>query len=220
MPPWLRPVAAWLGLPWRDRWRWLRRKLRDALPGVERIQSADRAILESELVGYAADPALRALLFVGCEWYTRHYETLFDPDRARFRTIDIDPGRARHGATGHVVAPLQEVAAHLAAASVDVIVCNGVYGFGIYERAELARAFAASREVLRPGGAMLLGWNDVPALAPFDPLDVALAAGFARDPERGDGWRVRTDTPTRHTFDFYVVAAPALCENRRDDSAG
>ena len=219
IPPWLRPLAAWLGLPWRDRWRWLKRKLRETLPGVERIQSADRAALEGELLRYAGDPALRALLFVGCEWYTRHYEALFDPERSRFRTIDIDPRRARHGAARHVVAPLQEVAAHLEPASGDVIVCNGVYGFGIYDRDELGRAFAASRAVLRPGGALLLGWNDVPALAPFDPFDVALAAGFARDPARGAGWRVRTDTPTRHTFDFYVVAAPPLCENRSADSA-
>jgi hypothetical protein len=54
-----------------------------------------------------------------------------------------------------------------------------------------------------------LGWNDVPALAPFDPVEVAVAAGFARDPARGDAWRLRTDTPTRHTFDSYVrVALP------------
>jgi hypothetical protein len=216
----LRPLAAWLGLPWPERWRWLKRKLRETLPGVERIQTADRAVLEAELLGYAADPALRALLFVGCEWYTRHYEGLFDPERSRFRTIDIDPRRARHGASRHVVAPLQDVAAHLAPASLDVLVCNGVYGFGIYDRGELARALAASRVVLRPGGALLLGWNAVPALAPFDPLDVALAAGFARDPARGAGWRVRTDTPTRHTFDFYVRAEPPLCENRAADRAG
>ena len=219
MAPWLRPLAAWYGLPWRERWRWLKRKLRDALPGVERIQSADRSVLEAELRGYAADPALQALLFVGCEWYTRHYEAMFDPQRARFRTIDIDPRRARHGAASHVVAPLQDVSAHLAPASLDVVVCNGVYGFGIYDRGELERAFAASCAVLRPGGTMLLGWNDVPALAPFDPLDVALAAGFVRDPARGAGWRVRTDTPTRHTFDFYVRADPLLCENRRADPA-
>jgi len=203
-----RPVAAWLGLPWPERWRWLKRKLRESLPGASRIESADRTLLEQELLaGYAADPALGTLLFVGCEWYTRHYAALFDPDRGRFRTIDIDPAKARHGAAGHIVAPLQDAAAHLAPASVDVIVCNGVYGFGIDERGELARAFAASHAVLRPGGALLLGWNDVPALAPFDPSEVALAAGFERDPARGPGWRVRTDTPSRHTFDFYLRAS-------------
>ena len=176
--------------------------------------------LEAELAAYAADPALDVLLFVGCEWYTRHYQALFDPGRSRFRTIDIDPRRARYGASIHIVAPLQEVAAHVDAASVDVLVCNGVYGFGIYERGELERAFDASRVVLRPGGVLLLGWNDVPALAPFDPLPVALAAGFVLDPSRGPGWRVRTDTPTRHTFDYYVRADAVLCQNGRADASG
>ncbi|MGZ8259589.1 MAG: hypothetical protein ACXWUL_03445 [Caldimonas sp.] len=203
----MRPIAAWLELPWRERWRWLKRKLRDALPGAERIRSPDRALLETEILpGYAADPRLRALLFVGCDWYTRGYEALFAPDRSRFRTIDVDPRQARHGGAQHIVAALQDVAAHVAAASVDVVVCNGVYGFGIYERRELERAFVACCLVLRPGGALVLGWNDVAALAPFDPLEVALATGLVRDPARGAGWRVRTDTPTRHTFDHYVRA--------------
>ena len=92
------------------------------------------------------------------------------------------------------------------AASVDGVVCNGVYGFGIYERDELAKALRASYSVLRPGGTVVLGWNDVAAFAPFDPLDVALAAGFVRDATLLGAWRVRTDTPTRHTFDTYIRA--------------
>lgn len=200
-----RPLAAWLDLPWRERFRWLGRKAGEALPGTRRIASADRALLENRfLAGWAADPAIRSLLFVGCEWYTHEYAAMFGPERSRFRTIDVDPTKARYGAAGHLVAPLQDVAGHVAPASVDVVVCNGVYGWGIDDRDELARAFAASHRVLRAGGTLLLGWNDVPALAPFDPSEVAFAAGFAADERAGDGWRVRTDTPTRHTFDLYV----------------
>ena len=77
--------------------------------------------------------------------------------------------------------------------SIDVIVANGVYGFGIDDRAALGAAFAAARLVLRPGGTLVLGWNDVPALAPFDPEAVAGEAGFerstrqsARAPAHGD----------------------------------
>ena len=153
----------------------------------------------------AADASLRSLLFVGCEWYTRDYAALFEPTSERFRTIDIDAKKARHGHVGHIVAPLQEVASHLAQASVDVVVCNGVYGFGIDTRHELRRALVAMHTILRPGGTLLLGWNDVPVLAPFDPCALALEVGFERAERSVLGeWRVRTDTPTRHTFDSYV----------------
>jgi len=200
-----RAVAAWLGLPWRARWRWVGRKVGEWSRGADRIDSPDRVILERQILpAFAADGSLRSLLFVGCERYTRHYAAMFAPASERFRTLDIDPRRARFGNTGHVVAALQDVDRHLLAASVDGVVCNGVYGFGIYERDELAKALRASFAVLRPGGIFVLGWNDVPAFAPFDPCEVALAAGFVRDARLLGEWRVRTDTPTRHTFDTYV----------------
>jgi len=204
-----RGLAAWLDLPWRARWRWLGRKVGELFRGGNRIDSPDRVILERQVLpAFAADPALRSLLFVGCGRYTRHYATLFAPATGRFRTLDIDPRRARFGHTGHLVAALQDVARHLAPASVDAIVCNGVYGFGIYDRDELAKALGASCTVLRPGGSFVLGWNDVPAFAPFDPLETALAAGFVRDATLLGAWRVGTDTPTRHTFDTYVRERP------------
>lgn len=200
-----RGIAAWLGLPWRARWRWAGRKLGELIRGGDRIDTPDRVILERRLLpAFAADASLRSLLFVGCERYTRHYAALFAPATERFRTLDIDPRRARFGNRGHVVASLQDVARHLPAGSVDVVVCNGVYGFGIYERDKLAKALRASCGVLRPGGTFVLGWNDVAAFAPFDPLEVALAAGFVREASLLGAWRLATDPPTRHTFDIYV----------------
>lgn len=201
-----RPLRAWYGLSGLARWRWLARKLRELLLRSPRLESADRTVLEQQLLtAYAADPALRSLLFVGCDWYTQRYPALFEPDRSRFRTIDIDPRKARFGAAGHVVAPLQEVVEHFAPGSIDVVVCNGVYGFGINDRAEMSLALRATRQILRDGGSLLLGWNDVAAFAPFDPHEVAVAAGFSPAQASPLGaWRVRVDTPTRHTFDFYV----------------
>ena len=202
-----RAVAAWVGLPWHGRWQWLSRKAGELLRGGNRIETPDRVILERfVLPTLAADASLRSLLFVGCERYTRHYAALFVPASERFRTLDIDPRRARYGNAGHLVAALQDVAEHLAPASVDAVVCNGVYGFGIYDRDELAKALRASCAVLRPAGRLVLGWNDVPAFAPFDPLEVALGAGFIRDTTLLGSWRVVTDTPTRHTFDTYIRA--------------
>ena len=201
-----KPLRAWLGLPLRQQVRYAVRKVRDVLPGMARIRSADRRLLEETLLpGYAADPTLRTLIFVGCDWYTRHYVELFAPRRERFCTVEIDPGRARFGAPRHVVAPMQEIGRHFAAGSVDAVVANGIYGWGIDDRAGLGVAFAAAHEVLRPGGTLVLGWNDVAALAPFDPAAVAGEVGFTRSTANPLGaWRTPTDTPLRHTFDVYA----------------
>ena len=198
-------LRAWLALPWRQQLSYLKRKLRDTMPGTTRIRSADRLLLEEKLLcGYAADASLRTLLFVGCDWYTRDYAGLFAPRMERFRTLDVDPAKARFGSAGHVVALMQDIDRHFAPGSVDAIVANGVYGFGLDDRAALARAFAAALQVLRPHGTMVLGWNAVPALAPFDPAPVALEAGFARSTRSPLGCaRLATDTPLRHTFDTY-----------------
>jgi len=200
-----KPLRAWLGLPLRQQLAYAGRKLFDVLPGRSAIRSADRRLLEETVLpGYAADSTLRSLLFVGCDWYTRDYAELFAPTRERFRTIDIDPAKARFGAPGHVVGPMQEIGRHFRPGSVDVVVANGIYGFGIDERAALRVALAAAHAVLRSGGTLVLGWNDVPALAPFDPADLAGEVGFSRSTVNPLGaWRTLTETPLRHTFDVY-----------------
>ena len=209
-----KPLRAWLGLPWRQQLEYARRKLGDALPGRSHIRSADRGLLEDTVLpGFAADPSLGSLLFVGCDWYTRDYIERFAPRRERFRTVDIDPAKARFGAPGHVIAPMQEIDRHFAPGSIDVVIANGVYGFGIDDRVGLGAALAAAHAVLRPGGTLVLGWNDVPALAPFDPEAVAREAGFARSHANPLGaWRTTTGTPLRHTFDAYLRsdAPPAV----------
>ena len=199
-------LQAWLALPWPLLLAYVGRKVTDTLPGRARIRTEDRRLLEDTLLpAFAADATLGALLFIGCDWYTQDYRALFAPRSERFRTVDIDPAKARFGSPDHLVAPMQEIDRHLAPGSIDVIVANGVYGFGIDDRAALGASFAAAHAVLRPAGTLVLGWNDVAPLAPFDPEPVALASGFVRSASNPLGaWRTTTATPLRHTFDAYA----------------
>lgn len=42
------------------------------------LQTTDRHILEEIILPYfATESDCRRILFVGCEWYARHYEKLF-----------------------------------------------------------------------------------------------------------------------------------------------
>ena len=56
----------------------------------------------------------------------------------------------------------------LGAASVDVVVFNGVYGWGLNDPETLERTLQGFAELLRPDGELVFGWNDVAGHRPFD----------------------------------------------------
>ena len=177
---------------------------RNALGLPNPIRTPDRDTLERVILpAYAARPDIGNVLFVGCAWYTRHYEKML-PGRI-YRTIDPDPWKKRFGSRRHIVAGLEDLAAHVAPGSLDLIVCNGVFGWGLDKRDDCERAFDACFEALRPAGELVIGWNDVPEHRPlalaslqslrrfrpltFAPLD---SAQYLANPENG------------HVFDFYA----------------
>ncbi len=115
-----------------------------------------------------------------------------------------DPAAARHGAQQHVIAPLEELDRHFPPGHFDLIVCNGVYGWGLDRHDQLEAAFAQCHSRLKDDGHLFFGWDDIPQRAPVD-LDTVSSRGLLRQytfPPLGT-WRYLTDTPYRHTFDFY-----------------
>jgi SAM-dependent methyltransferase len=47
----------------------------------------------------------------------------------------------------------------IAAESFDILLCNGVFGFGVDARQSQLVALQAMARILKPGGRLLLGWN-------------------------------------------------------------
>jgi SAM-dependent methyltransferase len=178
------------------------RRLRDRAaflhdPGV------DRYLLEHALFpALLADPGVQRVLFVGCEWYTRRYPQRFAG--RSFVTIDVDPAKARYGGRPHLVASFADVDHHVAAGSLDAVVANGVIGFGLDDPADCERALAASFRCLRPGGWLVIGWNDVDDLRPvrLGELDSLRAYEHVPLPPFPTADHP-TFSPARHVFSFY-----------------
>lgn len=169
------------------------------------LNTEDRRILEQVIFPfYRADARFASILFVGCNTYTAHYPQRFFP-AADFRTIEPDAALQRFGAARHVVAPLEEVGAHFAAGTLDLIICNGVFGWGLDTAAQCEAAFSQCHACLRAEGQFVFGWDDLPRRTPVALETIAALARFRRFsfPPLGT-WRYLTDTPYRHTFDFYV----------------
>jgi SAM-dependent methyltransferase len=180
------------------------RVLRKRLGMPTPLNTTDRIVMERDIFPeYARDPAIKRMLFVGCGTYTSHYQQQFFPHKD-FWTIEPDPAAAKFGAQQHVIAPLEELDRHFPPAHFDLIICNGVYGWGLDRHEQLEAGFAQCHSRLRDDGHLFFGWDDIPQRAPVD-LDTVSSRNLFRKytfPPL-QAWRYVTDTLYRHTFDFY-----------------
>jgi SAM-dependent methyltransferase len=180
------------------------RVLRKRLGLPTPLNTEDRRIIEQTIFPYyGADASFKTVLFVGCNTYTSHYQQRYF-ENADFWTIEPNAALRRFGAARHVIAPLEEVGRHFADNFFDLIICNGVFGWGLDRAEQCEAAFSQSHSCLREGGQMVFGWDDVPRRTPVALTDIRSLALFRRFtfPPLAT-WRYLTDTPYRHTFDFY-----------------
>jgi SAM-dependent methyltransferase len=181
--------------------RFIRRRLRLPAP----IDTHDRRVLEQIIFpGYLADPRIGRVLFVGCDNYTAQYQRRFFASHD-YWTIEPNPKMRRYGSKQHVIARLEQLSDHFRPGFFDLIICNGVYGWGLDSAEQCEIAFANCHTCLAPGGHLLIGWDDIPPHRPSVLLpEVASLTGFDKFqfPALGS-WRYLTDTPYRHIYEFY-----------------
>jgi len=167
------------------------------------IRTSDRKMLEQDILPFfAKDKKYDDILFVGCEWYTRKYNKLFAGHN--YWTMEMDQDLAPYGGRQHIVDKVEAVRAHFEPNSLDLVVCNGVFGWGLNQKADIEQAFGGIFECLKPGGIFLLGWNDVPEHSPV-PLDNLESLADFRD------WtfsplsasQLLASEATQHRYHFY-----------------
>jgi SAM-dependent methyltransferase len=179
--------------------------MRNRLGMAAPMLTEDRRVLEQIIFEhYRRDARIKTVLFVGCDSYTAHYQRRYFAGH-RYWTIDPDPAVGRFGAKQHVVAPLQELSRHFPNGFFDLVMCNGVYGWGLDCAADCETALAQCHACLAEGGQMLLGWNDVPGRDPAPLSQIRSLRRFTPCslPALGAS-RFLTDTLNRHTYCFYL----------------
>ncbi len=167
-------------------------------------QTEDRRLLEQVILpAYARRADIERVLFVGCAAYTQPYGALFSG--REYWTIDPVLRRRRYGSEHHIVDRLENLGIHVRDGHFDLIVCNGVLGWGLNSPADADAAFAACHRHLREGGELVLGWNDIEPRNRIVPDDLPSLRRFETrvfDPLQSA--RNRVDVPHRHVFDFYL----------------
>jgi hypothetical protein len=180
------------------------------------LRNADRYVLEQIIFPYfLCREQYRHILFVGCHWYTKGYNGYFEGTK-NYLTIDVDPSKAKYGARRHIVDGMQNLTRHFHAGAIDLILCNGVFGWGLDAKEDVEKGFQGSFDCLRGGGVLVVGWDDIDERRPFYIEECVSLSKFTPMHFVPLGTtRFVTDTPYRHTFDFYVkepngVAGKAL----------
>lgn len=169
-----------------------------------RLKTLDRAVLEETILPYfAQDPHFQRILFIGCDWYTKGYARLFAAKE--YWTLEPNRHRRKFGAARHVQDVAQNVARHFRPGALDVVIMNGVFGFGLNDRHAVEDTVAGLHTCLREGGVFVFGWNDVPQNRPFPPEEIESLnrfRPFVFAPVGSAQQRVRA--ANRHVFSFYV----------------
>jgi len=183
--------------------RWARAEILHLAWKRGRYTPPDRKVFEGEILPLlAAEPDVARVLSVGVAWYTQRYANAFRGKR--FVTMDIDASRAALGAPEHVTGDCKDLEA-LFDAPFDVILMNGVIGYGLNDSDAVERGLRAAAARLRPGGTLVLGVNEEKPTH-VDPSSVPSSASFApRRLGRFDG-RFTVSVPFRertHTFLFW-----------------
>ena len=178
------------------------------IPKRRRILTHDRFVLERRIFREIyLGGRYREILFAGCKEYTAWYPSLFEFfSAARFETIDADPESRRFGCRRHhTVGRLEDLAAsHRLQEVYDLVILNGLFGYGTDDPDSIRKVVRAGEQLVRPGGSLLIGFNDLEGPSHFDP------AWVSRDrfrPEKIPGLAVEdflADGSHRHRFICFV----------------
>ena len=140
------------------------------------ITSAARRVLDYLLVPYLiASRSYESILIVGVSRGTSHYPQLLRDKKAVW-TIDSDPMKQPFGyEERHILDSIENINKYFPDGTLDCVMMNGVYGWGLNSEPAMASAVQGIHRALRPGGVLLLGWNtgdehDPISLENFRPL--------------------------------------------------
>jgi hypothetical protein len=140
------------------------------------VEGPARDLLEDVILrAIYAEPAVRHVLFVGVAAYTAWYPRAFATrPRLTFVTVDPTPAERRHGSRKHhVVGRVEELADEpVYRDAFDVIVLNGLFGYGTDSRNQDRAVLDAAHALLAPSGRAVLGYGNEGSFTPdlVDPV--------------------------------------------------
>ena len=143
------------------------------------------------------------IVLVGIGKFTQHYPEYFNHKRSVY-SIDMDIEKTHYAHTkSHIVDSVDNIEQYFEKCVVDLVFMNGVYGWGLNEERKLVVSLEKIRSVMKTGGVLVFGWNEVPK---YDPLQIRTKNYFsAFEPYYFEGKKeiILANNPKKHIFRFY-----------------
>ena len=172
----------------------------------KKVISQDRDILEKTILPYFSQHEhYQRILFVGCSAYTQWYEQIFST--REYWTIDSKAIKRKYGSKRHIVDSIVNLEKHFGKNYFDLIIMNGVIGFGLNQLPDIETALEACFQRLAAEGVLVLGWNDDRQRMPVDLAAIQALKKLREyyfDPLQA--CHVRTEGWHDHVFSFYTKA--------------
>jgi hypothetical protein len=163
-------------------------------------------ILEQVILpSFVSTITIQKVLFVGCAAYTQHYKEIFR--EKEYWTIDPKRVKKKYGSERHIVDSITKIETYIAKNYFDVIIMNGVIGFGLNRIGDIEQAINACYATLASQGILLVGWNDTARRTPIDIGAIHALGKFRKyhfEPLQASHYR--TEGWQRHTLSFYQKA--------------
>jgi SAM-dependent methyltransferase len=170
------------------------------------LNYVDRYVLEDTIIPYfVAQKEFYKILFIGSDWYTKPYRKYFR--KKEYWTIEIDESKKKYGSKRHITDSLLNLNLYFESNYFDLIVYNGVFGYGINTREDTEASFKQCFQCLREGGILVFGWNDIPERRSFPVIEECQSLQkfepyfFA---PLSTSQYLTADDRLRHTFNFYI----------------
>lgn len=178
------------------------------------LKSPNRIFLETSIFQYinqtygAQDPR-SAGLFIGTDKRSWHYPKVLDLE---LHTIDIEKKKALYGnAQHHIVGSATELARYYDPASFDVIIGNGLIGFGMNAAEQCEQLLSGVALLLKDAGLFVIGFNDGPEYVDFKVKAAKNYALFEECIPGAFGLTQSTYAFGDHTFVFLKKRMAAEC---------
>lgn len=163
----------------------------------------DRFILERIIFPYfLKNYDIKKVLDVGREGDQEKHNWIFR--KTELWTVDVDPEREEWGSKNHIVASVADIEDHFESETFDLIILNGVFGWGLNNPEEIEKAFSAMYNCLKKGGHLIFGWNNNKDTVPMPVEEIQSLKKFKPypfPPLQSEEYECSTG---RHTFNFYT----------------